>query len=196
MKRLMTRMMILALAVVSVGFTLSNESQAGLLPVNVTITKDTSNYRYSYGVVLTSDSTLKNGDFFTIYDFQGLQAGTNTQPDGFTFSSATVGPTPGGTIPSDNASLDNVTWTYNGPDTVVGQTGLGNFMVQSQYGVTTEGVFTSMTHRQVDGQTDANITETEVPVPVGPSVPEPTTLALVGIGLPLAGFMRYLRRKS
>jgi hypothetical protein len=176
----------------------AGDSKAGLLPVNVTISADDVNYRYSYGVVLTSDSVLRTGDYFTVYDFQGLQEGSNMQPDGFAFSSGLVGATPAGTVPVDDPAISNVTWTYTGPDTVVGQTGLGNFMVVSTYDTTTEGVFAAFSHREIDGQPDANITEADVPVPVAnevPQVPEPTSFALIGVGLSLAFMLSLYRRR-
>jgi len=172
-----------------------SSSHAGLLPVNVTVNADGGNYRYAYGVVLTSDSILRTGDYFTIYDFDGLVANSNVQPTGFTFTSANLGATPAGILPTDSAAIANLTFTYTGPDTVVGQTGIGNFIVKSTYGSSTEGVFSARTHRQIDGKTDANITETEVPVPTAPGVPEPGTLALMAIGLPLIGAFRHLRRR-
>jgi hypothetical protein len=194
MRRIVTYAFILT---VWMGFSASI-CKAGLLPVNVTITADGDNFRYSYGVVLTSDSTLHTGDFFTVYDFTGMVGGSNLQPDGFTFSSSLVGATPAGTTPTDDPNIDNLTWAYTGPDTVVGQTGLGNFMMVSSYGTTTDGVFTATTHREIDGRPDANITETDVPVPVAievPGVPEPTSLALIGVGLPLALMFGRVRRR-
>ena len=170
--------------------------QAGLLPVNVTVTPDGDNFRYSYGVVLTSDSTLRTGDFFTIYDFEGLVPNSNSQPAGFTFTTSPTGPTPAGTSPSDSPLIGNITWVYTGPDTLVGQAGLGNFMVQSTYGSSTDGVFTSHTHRQSDGKPDANITETAVPVPTAaPQVPEPATLLMLVMAMPLLG-MVWLKRRN
>lgn len=176
----------------------SGDTKAGLLPVTVTISADDVNHRYSYGVVLTSDSVLHTGDYFTVYDFDGLQEGSNMQPEGFAFSSNLVGVTPAGTLPVDDPAISNVTWTYTGPDTVVGQTGLGNFMVVSTYDTTTEGVFAAFSHREIDGQPNANITEADVPVPVAtevPQVPEPTSFALLGVGLSLAFMLSLYRRR-
>src|SRR4051794_30067381 len=75
--------------------------QAGLLPAGKNVATDGDNFRYTYGVILTSDCTLKTGDFFTVYDFQGFVPGTNVQPANFTFSIAKTGKTPPGTNPID-----------------------------------------------------------------------------------------------
>jgi hypothetical protein len=80
----------------------ANPIQAGLMPVSSAVTPAGSNFTYSYNMALSSKGVLVSGDYFTIYDFAGLVPNSNTQPAGFTFSSALVGPTPAGTNPVDS----------------------------------------------------------------------------------------------
>ncbi len=182
----------LTMLLVSAWFCLGSVTpiSAGLLPNSQNVVFNDADYRYNYGVVLTSDSTLKTGDFFTIYDFSGYVPGSNIQPANFKFSSALSGPTPAGTLPADNPAITNLTWTYTGPATLTGQSMLGDFAAQSQYASTAAGVFTALTHCQVDGQADSNITSTPVPVAAVPGVPEPCSLALIGVALTSTALVR------
>jgi hypothetical protein len=169
--------------------------RAGLLPTDVTYSAEGGAYRFTYSVTLTSDLELHPGDFFTIYDFAGFIPGSNTQPANFTFSSDKTGPTPSRVSPDDNPGIENLTWTYNGPITAIGQDLLGDFTALSIYGNTQEDSFTARTHRVVGGSVDSNITDTTVPVPCGPQVPEPTTLLLIAAGLPVCGAAHWLKKR-
>ena len=193
-----TRRGIRLLAVIAVAL-VGQSARAGLLPVTVTTATEGDKFRWTYAIVLPTDSQLRSGDYFTIYDFAGLVTPSNSQPDGWTYSSANVGPVPDGVNPNDNAALPNLTWKYTGPTLSSGQTGLGNFWAVSEFGDATNSFFTARTHRTADGRVDTNITDTVVPVPTSTPnpnlVPEPTTLALAGLGLPLMGLVRLIRRK-
>ena len=167
----------------------ATSATAGLLPTSVTVTPEAGNFRWAYAIVLPTDSQLKTGDYFTIYDFAGYVAGSAVGPDatwGVTVQSTTVPPP--GVLPTDDPTKPNLTWTYTGPTINVGQTGLGNFMAVSTFEDRTDSFFTARTHRASDGKVDTNITTTDVPVPgAGFPTPEPGTLILAALGLPLLG---------
>jgi hypothetical protein len=174
-------------------------ARAGLLPTSVTVTPESGNFRWTYAVVLPTDTKLQSGDYFTIYDFGGLVAGSASAPDGWALSVTKTGPTPDRLNPQDDPNVPNLTWKYSGPS-VTGQIGLGNFMVTTTIGTEAPSFFVATSGRSSDGAVDRNITETIVPgTPPSPTptpgVPEPTTLALAGIGLPVVGLLRMRRRK-
>lgn len=176
----------------------SGATMAGLLPVQVSVTPDGGHYRWTYAIVLPTDSQLRPGNYFTIFDFEGYIADSASAPDGWELTVQNVGPTPDFVTPADNPGIPNLSWKYTGPELMIdGQIGLGNFWALSEFGGETEAFFTAQTHRTSDGNLDTNITTTVVPVPAAvPEIPEPTTLLLAGIGLPLVGFARARRRKN
>jgi hypothetical protein len=191
----MTTRLKLAILGLAASLAMTNAATAGLLPVNVTVLPDGGNFRWTYNIVLPTDSQLAHGDYFTIYDFGGLVPNSASTPKDWAFTSSMLGPVPPGVVPTDDPNLPNLTWTYTGPTIPSGQIGLGNFWALSQYQDSTTSSFTARTHRTSDGDIDTNITDTSVPVPTGPTqTPEPTTLVLAGLGLPLAGLARRIRR--
>lgn len=192
----MTRRFRLLLALAAAALAAAPAS-AGLLPTQWTVTPESGQYRWTYAIVLPTDSQIRSGDYFTIYDFAGYVPNSNSQPSNWTFTTQNLGPTPPDVLPQDDPAVPNLSWKYTGPTVTTGQVGLGNFWAYSQYGESAVSFFTASTHRTSDGKPDDNITTTTVPVPVAtPHVPEPMTLALVGLGLPLAALLRRRARPT
>jgi len=191
-----TRNILAALLLVS---GLTGLAQAGLLPTSVTVLPESNYYRWTYSVVVPTDQYITAGDYFTIYDFDGMVGNSVQMPTGWTVSVNNIGKTPGLTTPVDDPNIPNLTFTYNG-DPIFGQLGLGNFSAGSSSNLSADGMFTSRVHRSSDNKTEDTITFTDVPRPTAgtpPSnTPEPATVALLGIGLPFVGAVRLVRRKS
>ncbi len=200
----LTRKGIVLLAALA-AFAAAPRAEAGMIPVNVSVTPDAGNFRWTYAVVVTTDVAVQPGDFFTIYDFGALVSDPSNPsgpvpivaPIGWNIATGMVGPTPAGTNPADDAGITNLTFTYGGDSPINGQIGLGNFSAISAFGTATSSDFTSITHRQVDGRSEANITTTDVPVPrvLDNNSPEPATLAMLALGLPCAGLVNLIRRR-
>ncbi|HEV3386409.1 MAG TPA: PEP-CTERM sorting domain-containing protein [Gemmata sp.] len=196
-------------AAVALGVSVT-PAKAGLLPVSVTVQPEAGNFSWTYSVVLPTNVQLQAGDYFTVYDFSGYVKGTATVTSAYPSAAnaanwsvaASLTPQiPAHLNPVDNTTIPSLTWTYNGPTiNPAGQVTLGNFSAISMYKASTTGYFTATSTVTTNGQTDANITETLIPTGSSagapPGVPEPTTLALAGLGLPFIGFVRSIRRKK
>jgi len=149
-----------------------------IIPTLSSVTGSAPNFTWNYAANVTVDETVNNGDFFTIYDFSSIMPTTTTQPSGWTFSTALVGPTPALVTPTDNPNLWNLTWTYNGNSPIVGAAALGMFTVVTSTDQLKNGQFTAEASRSAApiGTKIDNIGSVSVPVPESTSL-----IPLIGV---------------
>jgi hypothetical protein len=170
-----------------------------IIPSFTGTTPSGTNSVLGYQINITADQQVTAGDLFTIYDFGPFIAGSNVQPSGWTFSSSLLTPPPSGTNPPDNATLENLTWTYTGAATIPTNSTVGPFSVTvagTQFleaPQTRASFFAAQATRSTGGNIGTKVNNVgQVPVPV--PVPEPTTLSLLGIAA-AGAVARAVRRR-
>ncbi len=185
----------IALAVLAVLALSGSPAQAGFLASLRSITPQADGtYRWDYDINVDENTTIKQGDYFTIYDFNGLISGSNMQPPNWLFSSPLSGPVAPSTTPQDNPAIMNLSWMYEGSTPIVGPVVIWkDFTVISQYGGQILADFGSVTHRSDNGRAVSNVSSIEV---AAATAPEPTALTLLGIGVPLLGVWKVLHRRA
>ena len=170
-------------------------ARADIVPsLNTAPVASSGGYTWSYDAILHPDQRVVPGSFFTIYDFGGF-TGVHSEPVGWSFSSSNLTPAPAGVVPTDLAGVPNLTWTWTGspiiPPGPLTAVDLGLFKAESTVNSPTLANFTGLGTKNggsTDGTPIANIGSTTVPT----TVPEPCTMALLGLGAaPLA-----LRRRG
>lgn len=163
-----------------------------IIPSLSSVTGSSPNFTWNYSANVTVDETVSHNDFFTIYDFSSIMPTTTTQPAGWTFSSALVGPTPGLVSPTDNPNLWNLTWTYSGSSPIAGAAALGIFSAVTNTNQLKAGQFTAEATRSNDpqGTKIENIGQVNVPVPESTSL-----LPLIGVCAAALVFAPRLRRQ-
>lgn len=164
------------LASVAFAFTAS----ADIIPTLSGITPSGGgDFTWNYSATVTNDQTLTTGNYFTIYDFSNIAPTTIVTPANWSYTTQTIGVTPGLTNPPDSAAFFNITFTYNGPNAVAGPQDLGTFSINTNTNQTMNGYFAAEARRSSGpnaGSPIDNVGHLAVPVP------EMSALA------PLAGF--------
>lgn len=182
-------------------------AQAGLLPtltMNPPLGDGSGNFIYNYNVQLPNHFQVKSGDSFTIYDFNGYVDGSATVPFAGWVATAANSTPPVGLSHDDvvdDPTVPDIKFTYTGP-TLTGEQFMV-FTVSSTSGTVwspPDSVrnVASAIHNATGGQAN-EVTNTDVPmmvVPNNPQAPEPATLAMFGIGMPLLGAFNWLRRRK
>ena len=167
-------------------------ARGDIIPTLSSVTGSSPNFTWNYSANVTVDETVNHGDFFTIYDFGSIAPGSNTQPTGWTFSQALLGPTAPLTSPTDNPNILNLTWTYNGATPIVGSAALGIFSVITSTDQLKDGQFTAQATRNSGpnaGTKVSNIGTVSVPVPESSSL-----LPIIGV-CAAAAVSKLLRRQ-
>ena len=172
-------------------------ARADIIPSITTATDVTpvggGDFSWNYSATLTQDENVVRHDFFTIYDFGSIAPGSNTQPTGWTFSQALIGPTAALTSPTDNPSILNLTWTYTGTTPINGSAALGVFSVITGTDQLKTGQFTAQATRNSGpdaGTKISNVGNVAVPVP------EPSALFPILSLCAAIGVDRFFRRRK
>ncbi len=156
---------------------------------------DPGGTRFNYSVSYSANDSFKSGDFFVVTDFAGLVSGTNTQPAGWAFSTAAMGPLPGCCgSPGIDTAIPNLVWTYGGStiNPPPGSPGsIAGFSAVSIYSRLVDGGFTSENTKNPRGTKQGSGGFVDVP---GASTPEPATMGLMGGALLGLGLLARRRK--
>ena len=185
----MRKSFILGLVLLGSGILIA---RGDIIPTLDSITGSSPSFTWNYAANVTVDETVNTGDFFTIYDFGTIAPGSNTQPTGWTFSQALLGPTPALVNATDNPNILNLTWTYTGSTPISGSAALGIFSVITSTDQLKVGQFSAEATRNGGpnaGTKVDNIGTVSVPVPESSAL-----LPIIGV-CAAAVFSTLLRRQ-
>jgi len=156
-------------------------AKAGFVPVLTSPAPGGSANAFIYSLNFTSNGsteTLVSGDFVTLYDFDAgvTSAAQIVVPAGITASVQAVGLTPPGGLvnPTDNAGINNITFTYTG----------ATLTTDTSFSVTVNtagGPYTTRVGQYTSTDSITTGKNQQIgPVLVPTAVPEPSSLALAG----------------
>jgi len=176
-------------------------ASADIIPVfNVSTPTGGGGCEFSYNVSIASGSKVETGNYFTIYDFNGYVAGSAFAPADWSISVQNTGITPPTQSVTDDAGVENITFTYTGAATLVGPInpvgGVGAFGAESTLcDEKPLGQYASHTQKNNPGHADNGTDQENNGFLVTPAaVPETSSLMLLVPGLVPLGIM--LRRRA
>lgn len=140
-------------------------AHADIIPSFDSIVPNGSNFQFNYTANVTGDQRVETGDFFTIYDFNGLVPNSAMMPANWSFSSLLIGVTPSQVNPPDDPMILNLTFTYTGATPIIGPAPLGTFSAVSNFGQSQPGYFAAQGTLNLDGSKVDNVGVLPVPVP-------------------------------
>ncbi|MBV9618220.1 MAG: hypothetical protein JO201_03330 [Verrucomicrobia bacterium] len=170
-----------------------------IIPSFTGTTSSGTNTVWNYQIDITSGAVVTAGDFFTIYDFGPFIAGSNLQPANWTFSSSLTTVAPAGTLPPDDPTIANLTWTYTGSTPLPESSIAGLFSVivaTSQFQEvprTRPGYFAAQATRAPGNDSGKLNNVGRIPVPV--PIPEPTTVSLIALAAAGSALKAIRRRR-
>jgi hypothetical protein len=140
-------------------------AQADIIPSFNSIVPNGGNFQFNYTATVTGDQMVETGDFFTIYDFNGLIPNSGSMPADWSYSSALIGRTPSQTNPPDDPTILNITFTYMGTTPIIGPADLGTFSAVSTFSGSHSGYFAGEGTLISNGRKVDNVGVIPVPVP-------------------------------
>jgi hypothetical protein len=170
-------------------------ARADVIPTLSSVAPSGADFTWNYSANVTVDQMIQPGDFFTIYDFGNFIPASNIQPVDWTFSSSLLGTNPSLVLPTDNASILNLTWTYNGQTAINGSAALGIFSVVANTNQLTTSDFAAEATRSTGstaGTKVDNVGTVSVPVPEMSALLPILSVCAAGL---LSLVPSYLRRR-
>jgi len=153
---------------------------------------------FTYDLVFSTAANterLEAGNFVTLYDVEGLIPASVTLTGPFTFTIQNLGINGFLTSPPDSPTIANITTFYTGATIFVDTVFANAVTFQTTVDTTGQGFFSGETVRDIGPNAGQPLGNTGT-VTLPRAIPEPASVALMGLGgLGLLGLAR-LRRKS
>lgn len=168
-------------------------ARAGIVALGATTDLGGGETAYNYMLILSGAEEVVSGDFFTIYDFNGLLGGSESSAWTATTQLVTPTPPPDVTLAhGDSPTIENVTFTYQGTSPILGSTTVVGFQLLSSISTPTS-VKDAAVRDTIDlGPNAGSFTDSVNDVYVPTIVPEPASLGVLGV-IGLAALARRRR---